>query len=366
MGAVWCKSRHPPRTANRKRKAVDQGEREQKKNVVKRLERLAFERNIHTIQLIGAVSQSRHISNELCEELVRKMSGKDCLIDLDFRADCFPFDLKSVAEWIMREMCSPYSYYRQQCSSENIDNLAQQLTRQFRTGTVQIKKVWGTELIFPEEPTTGSERKSVYFTEMVLAALTCACSQDTLSKELYALAANAWSEHTIESQERLFQTMRYMQGIGADINRQDHTTGRAVMHELVLNDCFTLLSKYILADLPGVDWLVQDREGRNFVQLAATFDARSTNATASICFSWETRWKSMVVPELVMHLPVMSSKQHVLSDIVLGYLVEDKETIQNEREEEEKEGPAAIMPTDLDDQLIALLAAQLDNAEEGV
>lgn len=157
------------------------------------------------------------------------------------------------------------------------------------------------------------------------------------------------------------------------------------MHVLVHNNSFTVLSNYILADLPGVDWFVRNHEGRNFVQHArwmGQFPARIHKTVVSLCNAWEARWRSVAVPELQRHLPVMSHRQYVLSDLVLSYLIEEpcalavsesepeeeeeeeeEEGQQNEEQEvqesEEEDAPAAVMPTDLDDQLIAVLAAQV-------
>jgi hypothetical protein len=99
----------------------------------------------------------------------------------------------------------------------------------------------------------------------------------------------------------------------------------------------------------------------------------------------------VVVPELQDHLPVMSQTEYVLAELVLSYLVQDPDaphtmTIEEEEqsdhdgydaydysterdneqqaeeeEEEQQDGEQeeVVMPTDLDQQLIDALAAQV-------
>jgi hypothetical protein len=395
MGALLCKSQQ---RGNKKRKAVGQRvENSRKKQNISHptshAARLEFERQIRTLHFVGLLYEQSSFNQQICVEAEAALKEEPCLIDLNYRSDERPLRGKSVAEWIIFEIGTSLHTHYPPVPLDTLEPLVEAMTIELQSGRVNVKELNAFEVIVPFRHFQPHK----FTTKMITAALKYACNEEVLSREM-VLAAELSEHHTmrtVETRQSVFELLRFLQSLGGDINAVDSKTGRTVMHHLVHADSFTVLSHYICADMPGVDWLVQDKNGRNFVQLAR-LHCSCKCTTRSMCDMWEARWRSVVVPELQEHLPVVSQTEYVLAELVLSYLIQDTDAPQsmdiedqeseesahdgyeawviprenqneenNERQEEEEEEEQdgeqeeVVMPTDLDQQLINALAAQV-------
>jgi hypothetical protein len=339
---------------------------------------------------VALLNERSSFNQQICDEAAASLKDDPCLIDLNYRSDGIPLRGKSVAEYIMVEICTSLQrHYDAPPQRDMLEPLARMMRIHLESGRVNVEQLNAAKFILPRHYLQPHK----FTTEMMTAALKHACSREVLSREM--LHAAERSEHdtnrSMQSRQRVFELLRLLQSLGADINTVDSRTGQTVMHHLVQQNSFTVLSRYICAELPGVDWLAVDCDGRNFVQLARSLHSPHRRVTKSLCDMWEARWRSVVVPELQDHLPVMSQTEYVLAELVLSYLVQDPDaphtmTIEEEEEsdhdgydaydysterdneqqaeeeeEEQQDGEQeeVVMPTDLDQQLIDALAAQV-------
>ncbi len=114
----------------------------------------------------------------------------------------------------------------------------------------------------------GDAIASAMMREMAIAALRYACNTNVLNKEMLSIAAielEGRDEKKLTGEQ--FEAFEFILSIGGDINASDPATGNTVLHELVYQSHPRVLSKLIMQELSGADWLIRNK-GVTFVQHA--------------------------------------------------------------------------------------------------